>query len=55
MMIGQLGWEKIDLIRAIKHLVAILKQYTLFRMHTDRHIDLVRDVSNCRAKNNTQQ
>ena len=23
-MIGQLGWEKIDLIRAIKHLVAML-------------------------------
>ena len=26
MMIGQLGWEKIDLIRLLKHLAAMLQE-----------------------------
>ena len=29
MMIGQLDWEKIDLIRAPKHLAAVLERLTL--------------------------
>ena len=39
MMIGRLGWEKIDLIRALKHLAAMIFRYEVNGTHRVNHFN----------------
>ena len=40
MMIGQIGWEKIDLIKALVHLVAILTLVSYVKLHEGSDLNI---------------